>query len=405
MHVTHACYLDDASGAAVASRGTMGALAQRGFRDEVLCGAVLDQDREVDPAHWLMRRGIAFGTRGGGSWSIDARGGRAGEPWHFRLEDRGVPVTMHRSPSTRLHAPGEEERREFLRLFETVADRFRPDVMVTYGGGRLGPELLARAKARGSATVFALHNLRYDRPEVFGHADRPIAPSRFAAEHYRGVLGREIEVLPNLVDWERVRVERPEPRYVTFVNPSVEKGVYAFARIADELGRRRPDIPLLVVEARGTEADLAACGLDLRRLGTVSLMANTPDPRRFWRVARICLMPSTVAETQGLAAVEAMINGIPVVASDRGALPETLGAAGVVLPLPGRLTASARTLPDASEVAPWVEAVIRLWDDREAFEAQRRRALAEARRWSREVLGPRWERFVREAGAVRTGSR
>jgi glycosyltransferase involved in cell wall biosynthesis len=148
-----------------------------------------------------------------------------------------------------------------------------------------------------------------------------------------------------------------------------------------------------VVEGRGTEETLAACGIDLRVHGNVFLMAHTPDPRRFWRVTRLCIMPSLALEAQGLVAVEAMINGIPVIASDRGALPETLGAAGVVLPLPERLTPVTRELPTPEEVAPWVEAIIRLWDDSGWYAEQSRRALAEAQRWTPEVLEPQYVQF------------
>ena len=38
------------------------------------------------------------------------------------------------------------------------------------------------------------------------------------------------------------------PQYVTFVNPEPRKGVHVFARIAEVLARRRPDIPVLLVE-------------------------------------------------------------------------------------------------------------------------------------------------------------
>ena len=58
---------------------------------------------------------------------------------------------------------------------------------------------------------------------------------------------------------DRVIADDPEPRYVTFVNPQPEKGAAVFARIALELGRRRPEIPLLVVEGRGTADGLAEC--------------------------------------------------------------------------------------------------------------------------------------------------
>jgi glycosyltransferase involved in cell wall biosynthesis len=99
-------------------------------------------------------------------------------------------------------------------------------------------------------------------------------------------------------------------------------------------------------------------------------MPNTPDPRRFWGVTRIALVPSLWWENQPAVAYEAMINGIPVIASDRGGTPETLGESGFLLPLPERLTPESETLPTAEEVEPWIETIIRLWDDRALYEDQ-----------------------------------
>src|SRR5262249_48889641 len=153
-------------------------------------------------------------------------------------------------------------------------------------------------RAQGVAVVFALHNFGYTNARPFTTVDAVIVPSPFAADHYRRTLGLDCKVLSNIVDLGRVRAETHSPRYLTFVTPSHEKGVYAFARIADELGRRRPDIPILVVEGRGTERTLVDCGIDLRVHGNVNLMANTPDPRHFWGVTRVCLMPSLWRESQ-----------------------------------------------------------------------------------------------------------
>ncbi|HWE40547.1 MAG TPA: glycosyltransferase [Isosphaeraceae bacterium] len=396
LFASHACYLDDSNGAAVASRATMEALARRGSAVEVLCGTRMDIEGEVDPAAWLAARGWAVEESGGGAWEVGARGVRADEPRQLRLTVGGVPIAMHRGPTTRPHEPEDDEREEFLRLVEATLDRFRPDVLVGYGGSRLVAEVFARARARGVATVFTLHNFDYRVTWPFADVDAVLVPSRFAADYYREALGLECTALPYLIDPGRVRAEARDPRYVTFVNPIPEKGLYAFARIADELGRRRPDIPLLVIESRGTEATLAACGLDLRAHGNVHLMAQTSDPRRFWGVTRICLVPSLWWESQGLVAVEAMMNGVPVVASDRGALPETLGRAGIVLPLPDRLTPATRTLPTAEEVGPWVESVIRLWDDAGFHAEHRRRALVEAERWAPEILEHEYVRFFEQ---------
>jgi glycosyltransferase involved in cell wall biosynthesis len=140
--------------------------------------------------------------------------------------------------------------------------------------------------------------------------------------------------------------------YVTFINPQPDKGVTVFARIALELGRRRPDIPLLVVEGRGTSDALADLPVDLLGLTNLHRMANTPDPRDFYRVSRVILMPSLWRESLGRVPIEAMANGIPVLASDRGALPETLGDAGFVFTIPEWCTTASGVVPTAQEVAP-----------------------------------------------------
>jgi glycosyltransferase involved in cell wall biosynthesis len=192
---------------------------------------------------------------------------------------------------------------------------------------------------------------------------------------------------------DRVITQSPEPKYVTFINPQPDKGVTVFARIALELGARRPEIPILVVEGRATSDTLAALPVDLSSLTNLSRVANTPDPRDFYRVSRVVLMPSLWRESLGRVAIEAMANGIPVLASDRGALPETLGNAGFVFTIPDRCTPSSMVIPTSHAVAPWVATIERLWDD-PALEARHRGlALAEARRWDRDLLAGQYHQF------------
>ncbi len=397
------CYLDDTNGAAIASQAMMEALARHGIAVEVLCSTMLGWGREVDLGAWLAARGGAPEAGGGDAWTGDPTGIRPEGSPHWRLIVRGVPITLIPG-STRPHEPDEREVRDFLQTFAATLERFRPDVVVSYGGSSLSRAVLKRAKVHGVATVFPLHNLRYRRREPFDDADAVLVASEYAAEHYRRTLGLQCVVLPNLVDPSRVVADDREPRYVVFVNPTIEKGAGVFARIADELGRRRPDIPLLVVESLGTEADLVAFGLDLRAHGNVFLRPHTPDPRRFWRLARLALLPSLVAENQPLVAIEAMLNGVPVLGSDRGGVPEVLGAAGTVLPIPPRLHPDIPELPTPEEVAPWVAAILRLWDDPAALADLRRRALAESRRWAPETLEPRYARFFADLRSTRLSS-
>jgi glycosyltransferase involved in cell wall biosynthesis len=97
----------------------------------------------------------------------------------------------------------------------------------------------------------------------------------------------------------------------------------------------------------------------------------------------------------GRVPIEAMANGIPVLASDRGALPETLGDAGFVFTIPERCTSASGMVPTAQEVAPWVAVIERLWDDPGFAAEHRRRALAEAERWGFDRLAEQYEELFR----------
>jgi glycosyltransferase involved in cell wall biosynthesis len=194
-----------------------------------------------------------------------------------------------------------------------------------------------------------------------------------------------------------------EGRYVTFVNPQPSKGLLWFARIAYELQQRRPDIPLLVVEGRGKASWLAASDLDLRGLSNVHRLANTPDPRHFYQISRLVLMPSLVPETFGRVAAEAMINGIPVLASNRGGLSEALAGAGFLLDIPPSYTPQSRQTPSAEEVAPWLELIERLWNDTPFYEAERERCRQAAEVWRPERLWPRFAEFFQGVWGSRVG--
>jgi glycosyltransferase involved in cell wall biosynthesis len=110
-------------------------------------------------------------------------------------------------------------------------------------------------------------------------------------------------------------------------------------------------------------------------------------------VSRLVLMPSLWWESFPWVAAEALINGIPVLASRRGGLPETLQEAGFPFDVPERYTPQTRLLPTAAEVAPWIETIFRLWDDVAFYHDEQRRCLAAAEAWRPERLLPRFEEF------------
>jgi glycosyltransferase involved in cell wall biosynthesis len=380
-------YLDPASGAALATRELLELLAERGWDCRALTCGVLDYQNET-PLEDVLAAIDRPTPRVGAALSL------GGEAEVFDLGVEGVRVTLLPTAFSRAErAPGPREGAMFLDLTDQVLDRFEPEVLLTYGGHPVCLELMRRARARGAAVVFHLHNFAYNDRRGFGDVSAFIFPSEYSRRHYRRRVGLDGVMIPDPIQLEKVIADNPQPKYVTFINPQPDKGAAVFARIALELGRRRPDIPLLVVEGRGKADGLAGLPVDLSGLTNLHRMANTPDPRDFYRVSRVVLMPSLWRESLGRVPIEAMANGIPVLASDRGALPETLGDAGFVFSIPERCTPASGVVPTAQEVAPWVAVIERLWDDLE-FEAEhRRRALAEAVRWDGTMLADRYQEF------------
>jgi hypothetical protein len=274
------CYWDRSSGAALCTRELLELLTQRVWSCRAFCGPHLDFEQAHSLAQLLEAQHIPFERR-------QAAGAAPLSVYHF--QQGGVPVQIYDSPLARpFEAATRKEGACFLALYERLLERFRPDLLLTYGGDWVAQEIMAQAKRRGIRVVFALHNFAYHGAELFRPVDAVLVPSRFAQAHYRRTLGLSCTPIPGPWDWTRVRCPEVKSQYVTFVNPQPEKGVFVFARIAAELARRRPDIPLLVVEGRGKADWLHRTGLDIAGLRNLFVMANTSDARDFIRSAEWC---------------------------------------------------------------------------------------------------------------------
>jgi glycosyltransferase involved in cell wall biosynthesis len=384
-------YLDPSSGAALCTRDMLELLCARGIDCRALSTGVLDYEQETPLEAVLDPLGVAYDRV-----RAELAGGGSAEVLDLTLH--GVRVTLLPTVSSRAdRSPDLAESQVFLNLADQVLRRFRPEVVLTYGGHPANLALMARVRQAGIPVVFHMHNFAYNNAAPFAGVN-VLFPSEYTRRFYVRRIGLDGAVIPDPLRPERVVAADPEPTYLTFINPQPAKGLTVFARIACELNRRRPDIPLLVVEGRRGAEGLAESGLDLSGLTNLHRMANTPDPRQFYRVSRAVLMPSLWRETLGRVAMEALANGLPVLASDRGALPETLGEAGFVFMLPARCMPVGREVPTAREVAPWVAVVERLWDDRAFEESHRAKARQEATRWEDGRIGDEFESFFSRVG-------
>ena len=78
-------------------------------------------------------------------------------------------------------------------------------------------------------------------------------------------------------------------------------------------------------------------------------------------------MPSQLEETWGRVATEAQVSAIPVIASQIGGLPESVGPGGILLP------------PSAS-ADDWANAIKKLWDNNDEYDRLSQRAAAHSKR-------------------------
>jgi glycosyltransferase involved in cell wall biosynthesis len=212
------------------------------------------------------------------------------------------------------------------------------------------------------------------RPAMVARADLVLASSRYCARVVGRKLGIEPDVLYPIVPRSRVAVRRTGARHVTFVNPVPAKGLTLFLKIVERAQDLLPDARFLVVEGRWDERVIREVALPLAAFPSVRVMANQADVRRVFARTRVLLFPSLWRESFGMLVVEAQQNGIPVIASRRGGIPEALAGAGTLIDPPARCVRDFTLIPTAREIAPWMAALERLLGDPDAYRAASRQA-------------------------------
>jgi glycosyltransferase involved in cell wall biosynthesis len=142
-------------------------------------------------------------------------------------------------------------------------------------------------------------------------------------------------------------------RKVAMINPRPIKG----GAIAVAMAEQCPDIPFQFVEAwNGSDPEVAELKARAKRLNNIEWLPVQKNIRHVYEQTRLILAPSQCPETWGRVVTEAQFLGIPAIASSMGALPETVGAGGIII--------------DAeASIDQWVQALRNLWDDAAVYQS------------------------------------
>lgn len=231
-------------------------------------------------------------------------------------------------------------RRYVLGMMPKVLAAERPDITFTQGHQREQLTLLAKSRdvpsiirvvcAEDVEWVEAMARTLPGLQRLLSTGEILIVSnSEFIAAYVLKQLNVQSPVIYPLVSLDRCISPEHSAEFITFINPIPKKGIDLAVRIAALLPHRK----FTFVESwrldpkprRALEAQLAG-------LPNVLLRPSTSDVRTIYQSTALLLAPSQVEEAFGRVVLEACANGIPVVASDIGGIPEALGEGGLLLP-------------------------------------------------------------------------
>ncbi|HXE45493.1 MAG TPA: glycosyltransferase family 4 protein [Conexibacter sp.] len=219
-----------------------------------------------------------------------------------------------------------------------------------------------RHRCRGSLPESAVYaaGLARQQPRLLAHADALVAVSDALAARLDGMgIARErMTVVPNAVRALAAASHAGEGRYALAAGRLVEeKGFDVAVRAAREAG-----VPLRIAGVGPDEARLRALadGADVTFVGRLAADALARERGG----AAVLLAPSRSDDPCPMTVVEALADGVPVLGSARGGIPELVGA-NAALPV--------------DDADAWRAALTALWTDPAARAAAGDAALARAR--------------------------
>ncbi len=315
----------------------------------------------------------------------------------------------------------EEPSRRVQVLRHQIA-HFQPD-WVLVSSEDLGQGLLREAHHSAEGRVVYLAHT----PQFFPFGAASWNPDRHSADlvacsagivaigrHMAEYIERELGTVPAVIH-PPIYGSGPFAEYGNFdhglivmINPCAVKGLSIFLSLAESL----PSHPFGVVPGWGTTAEDRRA---ISRFPNIRFLPNAKHIDDVLAQSRLLVMPSLWYEGFGLIVMEAMLRGIPVIASDSGGLKEAKSGTGYVIPVHtiDRYQpvydehAMPKPVVPENDSAPWVAAIQELLTDRPAYQRESAASRQASLRFVSTLDAGEMERFLlhRRPGSTRTAER
>jgi glycosyltransferase involved in cell wall biosynthesis len=366
-------YSSSAKGGPKANRLLLEQLVERGHACAAIVPFTCEDSPHFESTVRLRQSGLAFEE-------VDA--GRI----HATLNG----VDMHGLETS--FDPATLDFEKIMKMIETTVEigrAFRPEVVLVSSDDFNSFMLDTAFRIREDRVVLLAHTISeimdafgpdtaypdQRRHELLKRCAGRIAPSRYLASFMEEWGGLDTEVLsfpayghPPFRDLSSF-----DSGYITLISPSEQKGLPLF----EVLTRALPDVEFAVVPSSMTAPKDRAL---LNALPNVSILPFSENIDDVFEQTRALLVPSLGYENFPLVIVEAMLRGIPVLASDCGGIPEAKLGVEYLLPI-NEVTIKQKeppqvwdvTLPD-QDPGPWAAAIRDLLGDRQRYEDVARRS-------------------------------
>lgn len=273
-----------------------------------------------------------------------------------------------------------EEITRWFNGYIGLINTFKPDIVFMYGGSTVDLLLPHEARIRQIPVLAYLVNENYRGTRWCRDINLIITDTKDTADFYKQREGLSIHPIGKFIDSTKILAEKHFRKRVLFVNPSWQKGAGIVALLAIILEHQRPDIIFEIVESRGNWDEITSeifkvVGVKKHSLKNVMITPNTDDMRPVYARARVLLVPSVWRESGARVIAEAMINGIPVIATMHGGNKEMAQEGGIYFTLPKEcLNPPYNQLPNMELLTPVVQKIIQLFDDQNYYEMYSKRA-------------------------------